>query len=205
MTLELTAEERELIRLVNFFRKKVKTLLQENKAIEDYTPLIETCEKLVEQINLHAKKRAMVLKERDQLKSLVKENALCPKCQRNVNLKLIGTDKNPQGWKSNKYRCKKCNLEFVWNAPNNPWDMIPYVESFVSDLEKKLAEETSEEEKELTMAAAEHLKANLDKLKPVVEASDLDLAELEARDKEMSEMVNKFKKFLMIEKIKMED
>jgi hypothetical protein len=206
MTSELKADERELIRLVKFFKKKVKTLADENKVQEEHIQLIETCEKLVEQINLHAKMRDAVLKEREHLKSLVKENAHCPKCSKNANLKLIGTDKSPQGWKSNKYRCKRCNIEFVWNVPNNPWDMIPYAEYMIADLEQKLHFESStEEEKELIAASVEQVKGNLNKLKPVVEASDLDMAELETRDKEMGEMINKFRKYLMIEKIKMED
>ncbi|HWZ23237.1 MAG TPA: hypothetical protein VNW06_11320 [Cytophagaceae bacterium] len=206
MILTLKADERELIRLANFFKKKVKVLVDTNKSKEDYTALIETCEKLIAQINLHAKMRDTILKERDQLKTLVKENALCPKCHKNGNLKLIGTDKTPEGWKSNKYRCKKCNIEFVWNAPNNPWDMIPYAEHVIADLDKKIQlEEGSEEEKQLIIIAIEQLKANLEKLKPVVEASDLDLLELETRDKEMGEIVSKFKKYLMIEKIKIQD
>jgi hypothetical protein len=204
MILTLTAEERELIRLVNFFKKKVKSFVREEEA--NYTELIETCEKLIEQINIHAKMRDTVLQEREQLKKLIKENAHCPKCHKNAHLKLVGTDKSPQGWKSNKYRCKRCNIEFVWNAPNNPWDMIPYAEHIIADLEIKLQEDASgEEEKELIQNSLEQLKGNLARLKPVVEASDLDLAELEIRDKEMSVMINKFKKHLMIEKIKMED
>ncbi len=206
MTLDRTAEERELIRLVNFFKKKVKSLVEENKTQEDYTELIETCDKLVDQLTIHAKLRDTVLQEREQLKKLIKENALCPKCHKNANLKLVGTDKSPQGWKSNKYRCKRCNIEFVWNAPNNPWDMIPYAEYVLADLENKMQQEASdEEEKQLVQNSIEQLKGNLERLKPVVEASDLDLAELETRDKEMSLIVNKFKKHLMIEKIKMED
>jgi hypothetical protein len=206
MTLNLTAEERELIRLVNFFKKKVKSLVDENKTQENYTELIETCDKLVDQLTIHAKLRDTVLQEREQLKKLIKENAQCPKCHKNANLKLVGTDKSPQGWKSNKYRCKRCNIEFVWNAPNNPWDMIPYAEYVLADLEIKMQEEASdEEEKQLVQNSIEQLKGNLERLKPVVEASDLDLAELETRDKEMNLIVNKFKKHLMIEKIKMED
>ena len=113
MILNLKADERELIRLVNFFKKKVKALVDDNKAKEEYAQLIETCEKLIEQINLHAKMRDTILKERDKLKTLVKENAQCPKCHKNANLKLIGTDKSPEGWKSNKYRCKKIGRAHV--------------------------------------------------------------------------------------------
>ncbi len=206
MTPNLKADERELIRLVKFFKKKIASLTNENKVSEEHTQMIETCEKLVEQINLHATMRDTVIQQREQLRTLIKENAQCPKCSKNANLKLVGFDKSPEGWKSNKYRCKRCNIEFVWNAPNNPWDMVPYAEAMILDLEQKLhLEASNEEEQEIIAASVEQVKGNLAKLKPVVEASDMDLAELEKRDKEMTEIINKFKKYLMIEKIKMED
>lgn len=206
MAQNLKAEERELIRLVNFFKKKTKTLVQENQSIEEYVQLLETGEKLVDQINLHAANRDVVAGERQKLNSLVKDNAVCPKCQKNNQLKLIGSDKSPEGWKSNKYKCRKCNIEFVWNAPNNPWDMIPYVERFIAQTEEKIEKESvAASEKEHMIAMVQQMKTNLDRLKPVVLASDQDLAELEARDQEMEALVHKFKKYLMIEKIKMED
>ncbi len=205
MAPNLKAEERELIRLVNFFKRKVKSLIDEKKTTEDYSEMLQTCDKLVEQIAIHANSRDAVLEDRERLKSLIKEQALCPKCEKNANLKLIGTDKSAEGWKSNKYRCKKCNIEFVWNTPNNPWDMVPYVEQYISTLEEKLQQENvSEDIKEENRIAIEQLKGNLAKLKPVVEASDLDLSEMENRDKEMAEIVRNFTKHLMIEKIRMD-
>jgi len=206
MPLNLKPNEREILRLVTFFKKKTKAFAEEGKSIEEYAQLLETGDKLVDQINLHAKNREVIEAERKKLQSLVKENAVCPKCQTNAQLKLIGTDKSPEGWKSNKYKCRKCNIEFVWSTPNNPWDMIPYVERFVAQSEEKIAQEyTSAEEKGQLSAVIELMKANLEKLKPVVSASDQDLASLEVHDKEMDELINKFKKYLMIEKIKMED
>jgi len=206
MAQNLKPNERELIRLVNFFKKKTKALAQENKPIEEYAQLLETGEKLVDQINIHASNRDLVDSERKKLNGLVKENAACPKCQKSNQLKLVGTDKSPEGWKSNKYKCRKCNIEFVWNAPNNPWDMIPYVERFIAQSEAQIAKENvASEEKEQVAAMVAQMKANLDKLKPVVEASDRDLVAIETHEKEMEELINKFKKYLMIEKIKMED
>lgn len=206
MALNLKSNERELIRLVNFFKKKTKVMTQENKSIEEYAQLLETGDKLVDQINIHATNREIVEGERKKLNELVKENAACPKCQKSNQLKLVGINKSPEGWKSNKYKCRKCNIEFVWNAPNNPWDMIPYVERFITQSEEKMAKENvATEEKEQVAAMVEQMKANLEKLKPVVLASDADLTELESRDKDMDELINKFKKYLMIEKIKMED
>lgn len=121
-------------------------------------------------------------------------------------LKVIGFDTTPQGWKSNKYKCRRCNIAFVWNMPNNPWDMIPYVEKFIGDTESNMSPlDPSDPAREATAAGLEAMKANLVKLKPVVEASDLDLKDLEEREKQMSDMVHKFKKHLQIEKIRLED
>jgi hypothetical protein len=206
MTQNLTTEERELIRLHNAFKKKVKALEQEHKLTEDYTPHIHTGDKLIEQIHIHAKNREIVQQEREKLKELIRDHAVCPKCSKNTNLKLIGTDKSLEGWKSNKYRCRKCNIEFVWNTPNNPWDMIPYVEKFVANLEHKMEGEiVSSQEKEQVLATIEQMKMNLGKLKPVVNASDQDLKSIASKDIEMAELVNKFRKYLMMEKIRMED
>jgi len=205
MNPNLKPEERELVKLVGFFKKRAERMIEEQKVDPEYNQLIETCDKLVAQIELHARNREIVLGEREQLKGLVKDNARCPKCESNANLKMVGTDVNEQGWKSNKYKCRKCNIEFVWNAPNNPWDMIPYVENFLSNLEHKLEAEADPTLRDHTKDVLNLMKANLDKLKPVVEASDLDLKELEEREKEMAEMVHKFKKHLLIEKIRMED
>jgi hypothetical protein len=205
MSTNLNGDERELLKLIQFFRKHSEKLAAENKMDEEYRQFIETCDKFSEQLDFHARNREIVLAEREQLKNLVKDNAQCPKCHKNANLKAIGTDKSTEGWVSNKYKCRGCNIEFVWNAPNNPWDMIPYVEKFIADLEIKLERETgSPEEKQPAIDALEQMKANLGKLKPVVEGSDKDLKEMEERDREMREIVIKFKKHLMIEKIKME-
>lgn len=206
MNTDFNTEERELIKLVGFFKKRAEKQIEEKKAGEEYLQLIETCEKLVGQLQEHARYRFDVLSAREQLKKMVSDNARCPRCTRNTHLKLSGVEKSPEGWKSNKYRCRRCNIQFVWNAPNNPWDMVPYVEKFVADLDKRIEEEQiPEETKEMTIAALAQMKDNLATLKPVVEASDRNLAEFERRDQEMSDIVHRFKKQLMIEKIRMED
>lgn len=206
MELQLKPEERELVKLVNYFKKRAEILIIENRLGDEYKQMLDTCDKLVDQLNVHAKNRSTVLAEREQLKGMVKDNAQCPKCSSNSNLKIIGTEQNDKGWKSNKYKCRKCNITFVWNTPNNPWDMIPYVEDFIMNLESKLNDERVDENTRIpNMQALDQMKTNLAKLKPVVEASDLDLAEMEEREKLMADMVHKFKKHLMIEKIRMED
>lgn len=199
------AEERELIKLVNFFKKRADKLIQENKIDKEYSHLLETCDKLVEQLNFHAKNRENVLAGREQLKKLVRDNAHCPKCSKNFHLKLAGTNTSIQGWKSNKYKCRRCNIEFVWNSPNNPWDMIPYVEHFIDQMQKKIQDENLDEAaRQINSDALFQMKENLNKLKPIVEASEKDIKEMEIREKEMSAMIHRVKKHLMIEKIRIE-
>jgi hypothetical protein len=205
MNHNLKENERELIKLVNFFKKEAEKRKQENKQDADYDQLVNTCDKLVEQLHIHARNREIILGEREQLQNLVKDNAACPKCGKTQFLKQTGVDTSEEGWKSNKYKCRKCNIEFVWARPNNPWDMIPYVEKFVADLEQKVSSDDSDVDTKFNaMATIAQMKVNLEKLKPVVEASDLDMKDLEAREKEMAKMVHEFKKHLMIEKIKMD-
>ena len=50
----------------------------------------------------------------------------------------------------------------------------------------------------------EQVHVSLAKLKPVIEASDLDFLEMEARDQDMNKIVNEFKMHLQIERIKMD-
>ncbi|MDF2449893.1 MAG: hypothetical protein K0R26_2397 [Bacteroidota bacterium] len=202
----LKPEERELVKLVQYFKKRAQVLATDNKLEDDYKQMLETCDKLTEQLMIHAKNRETIFAEREQLQSMIKDNAKCPKCHSADMLKVIGFETSPEGWKSNKYKCRKCNIAFVWNAPNNPWDMIPYVEKFIQDTEQKMAGlNGSEEETEATRLGLEAMKNNVAKLKPVTEASDLDMKDLEERELKMADMVHKFKKHLQIEKIKLED
>ncbi len=206
MDQNLKPEERELVKLVQYFKKRAQVLITENKLEEEYRQMLETCDKLTEQLYLHAKFRETVLAERSQLQSMINDNAKCPKCASNEMLKVIGFDTNAQGWKSNKYKCRRCNIAFVWNTPNNPWDMIPYVEKFIGDTEEKMAGlDESDDHRRSTLLGLQQMKANLAKLKPVVDASDVDMKDLEEREIHMADMVRKFKKHLQIEKIKLEE
>ena|ERR1700741_783674 len=206
MDQNLKPEERELVKLVQYFKKRAQTIIAENKLDDDYRQMLETCDKLTEQVQQHAKNRETILAEREQLQGMIKDNAKCPKCNSNEMLKIIGFDTNAQGWKSNKYKCRRCNIAFVWNTPNNPWDLIPYVEKFIRETEEKIAGmDPSDPGIEATLPGLEDMKANVARLKPVAEASDLDMKDLQEREIQMAEIVHKFKKHLMIEKIKMED
>jgi hypothetical protein len=205
MNQDLNAAEREVVKLIGLFKKRAEKIMKENKPEESFDQLLVTCDKLAEQINLHAAKRKAILDEREQLKNLVKDNARCPKCAKSDKLKFMGTDKNNQGWVSNKYKCRNCNIEFVWNAPNNPWDMISYVEHVIGETERSANDEKADEASKVQYTEAiTQMKGSLDKLKPIVEASGLDYAELQEREKEMEELLLKFKKHLMIEKIRMD-
>lgn len=202
----LTADERELVKLVQYFKKRADVLLSDAEHADDYRQMLDTCDKLTEQLYLHAQNREDILQAREQLQGMIKDNAKCPKCNSNEMLKVIGFDTNSKGWKSNKYKCRRCNIAFVWNTPNNPWDMIPYVEQFIHDTEEKVnALDPSDPSIEATLAGLEGMKANLTKLKPVTESSDLDMKELKEREEQMADMVKKFKKHLLIEKIKLEE
>jgi hypothetical protein len=202
----LKPEERELVKLVQYFKKRAQVLATDNKLEDDYKQMLETCDKLTEQLMIHAQNRETILAEREQLESMIRDNAKCPKCNSADMLKVIGFETSVEGWKSNKYKCRKCNIAFVWNAPNNPWDMIPYVEKFIKETEEKMASlNGSGESIEATRLGLEAMKSNVAKLKPVTEASDLDLKDLQEREMQMADMVHKFKKHLQIEKIKLED
>ncbi len=206
MEQNLKPEERELVKLVQYFKKRAQVLISEDKMDDAYSQMLETCDKLSEQLFIHAKNRDTILGEREQLDGMIKDNAKCPKCNSNEMLKVIGFDTTAEGWKSNKYKCRRCNIAFVWNTPNNPWDMIPYVEKFIKDTEEKIAGlDASDQNLQQTIQGLDAMKANLAKLKPVAEASDLDMQDLAEREVQMADMVHKFKKHLMIEKIKMEE
>jgi hypothetical protein len=204
MAQNLKDNERELIKLVNFFRKEAEALMREDKSV-DYNEVINSCEKLIAQLNHHAAHREEVLYQRETLKNLVKDNAVCPKCSKGDLLKHVGVDKNSAGWKSNKYKCRKCNIEFVLNRPNNPWDLLPFMENFILDLENKFSQgDFSEEEKQHSETAISQMKASISKLKPVVEASDLDYREMLTKEEEMDKLIHEFRNHLMIERIKMD-
>jgi hypothetical protein len=205
MSPDLNADEREVVKLVGFFKKKAEQLANENKLEHSYTALMETCDKFVDQIGLHAGSRKLIRDQQEQLNKLVKDNARCPNCEKSDMLKQVGVDTNEQGWKNNKYKCRRCNIEFVWNIPNNPYDMIAYVEYLSAKMEAEIREgKLSETAKLQTEMALEQMKGNLDRLKPVVDAVRNDIIALEEREREMSVLVEKFKKHLMIEKIRLD-
>ena len=82
--------------------------------------------------------------------------------------------------------------------------MIEHIEEVLQQLRPKSMDGfAGPEEKEQAAEAIESMQANLDKLKPVIDAHDKDYAELRTRESEMEKLIHEFKNSLMIEKIKM--
>jgi hypothetical protein len=205
MNTNFKANERELVKLATFFKKESRRLIEEGKLGEESVKVEEAVDKFVDHMSRHADARAFILDQREQLKSLVKDDAECPTCKKRDMIKIVGTEKSEQGWISNRYRCRRCNIEFTWNRPNNPWDMIQYIEAVMAMLKKK-AESTalSELERQQILQSLPSMEANLGRLKPVIEAHDKEYSEWLARETEMEKLIHEFKNSLMIERIKLD-
>lgn len=205
MNKHFKANERELVKVATFFKKQSRKLIAEGKLGEENKSVEEAVDRFIEHMDQHANARAFIIEQRQYLNKLVKDNAQCPQCHSSNMLKLAGTEKNDRGWKSNRYKCRKCNIYFTWNMPNNPWDMIAYIEDMLATLRaKKENESISDVEREEALATINHLQDNLEKLRPVIDAHDQEYKELQARDTEMDKLIHEFKNSLLIEKIKMD-
>jgi hypothetical protein len=197
--------ERELIKVANYFKRQSKKLIGEGKLGEEHRKVEEAVDKFIAQMTDHSNVRASILEQRDYLSKLIKDNAECPKCHTKDMIKLVGTEKNEKGWKSNRYKCRKCNIQFTWNRPNNPWDMIKYIDEMIIQLQtRSLTEKISDEEKQQSQAVIDSMEGSLSQLKPVIEAHDKEYEALVKRDEEMAQLIHEFKNTLLIEKIKMD-
>jgi hypothetical protein len=204
MNKHFKSNERELIKVANFFKRESKKLIAEGKLGEEHAKVEEAVDRFVEHMDQHANARAFILEQRQSLNKLVKDEAECPTCHKRDMLKMVGTEKNEKGWKSNRYKCRRCNIEFTWNRPNNPWDMIRYIEEVIETLRSKAQAEGTEAEKAQIASGIESMEANLGKLKPVIEAHDKEYEALQTREAEMEKLIHEFKNSLLIEKIKMD-
>jgi hypothetical protein len=205
MNTNFKANERELVKLATFFKKESRRLIEEGKLGEENAQVEEAVDKFIEHMNRHADSRAFILDQREQLRSLVKDEAECPTCHKRDMIKIVGTEKSEQGWISNRYRCRRCNIEFTWNRPNNPWDMIQYIEAVMEMLKKKTESTAiSELERQQILQSIPNMEANLGRLKPVIEEHDKEYNEWLARETEMERLVHEFKNSLMIERIKLD-
>lgn len=197
--------ERELIKVANYFKRQSKKLIGEGKLGEEHHQVEEAVDKFIAQMTDHSTIRASILEHRSYLSKLVKDNAECPKCRTRDMIKLVGTEKNEKGWKSNRYKCRKCNIQFTWNRPNNPWDMIKYIDETIVQLQtRSLMGNVSDEEKEQARVVIESMETSLSQLRPVIEAHDKEYEALVTRDEEMQRLIHEFKNTLLIEKIKMD-
>jgi hypothetical protein len=197
--------ERELVKVATFFKRQSRKLIGEGKLGEEHAKVEEAVDRFVEQMEHHANARASILQEREYLNKLVKDDAECPSCHKRDMLKLIGTEKNEKAWKSNRYRCRRCNIEFTWNRPNNPWDMLQYIEEVLQMLQLKQGDPSvSDLEKEQMAGSIENMQTSFNKLKPVIDAHEEEYNKLLTRDSEMEKLIHEFKNSLLIEKIKMD-
>jgi hypothetical protein len=205
MNKNFKANERELVKVATFFKRQSKKLIEEGKLGEEHKKVEEAVDKFVDHMNRHADSRAFILEQRDSLNKLVKDDASCPTCQKKDMLKFVGTELNDKGWKSNRYKCRRCNIEFTWNRPNNPWDMIMYIEEVLAMLKKKIeSPATPENEKQQIAAGMTSMEGNLGRLKPVIDAHNAEYEALQKREEEMDKLIHEFKNSLLIEKIKMD-
>jgi hypothetical protein len=198
MNQNLKPNERELIKLITFFKKRAEKLISEEKLGEEHQQMLIACDTLVEKLLILANHRSTVIQERDQLKTIVKDNASCPNCGKNTHLKSSGVKTDENGWKFNKYICRRCNIEFVWNRPNNPWDLVSYMEKLLEQVELEGMDHDDPE------AMKEQIRDTIGKLKPVLESSDARYFEMQSNEGEMDRLIHQFKNHLLIEKIKMD-
>src|SRR3954469_9985261 len=148
--------ERELVKIANYFKRQSRKLIAEGKLGEEHIKVEEAVDRFVEHMNQHVANRVAILEQRAFLQKLVKDNPECPSCHTNDKLKLVGTEKNEKGWRSNRYKCRQCNIAFTWNRPNNPWDMILYIEEVIQLLKAKLDDPAAAaDERETNLAAIE--------------------------------------------------
>jgi hypothetical protein len=205
MNKNFNQKERDLAKLASFFKKQSIKLMEEGKLGEEHKKVEEAVDRFLEHLENHANTRAFVLEQREYLNKLVKDNAQCPKCHTNEKLKIVGIERNEKGWKSNRYKCRRCNIEFTWNMPNNPWHMIQYIQEVLQQMQIKAEDRSaSDDDKAQSSQVIDNMRANLDKLKPVIDAHDKDYHDLQRHELEMERLIHEFKNSLMIEKIKMD-
>ncbi|MBA9078613.1 MULTISPECIES: hypothetical protein [Rufibacter] len=205
MRQNLTENEREVIKLINFFKKRGERLAEEGSLTQEHEDLNAACERLTEKIYRHADFRQQVLEKHQTLKGIIEDNAQCPTCGKADMLKKVSVVSNELGWKMNRYKCRRDNIEFTWNRPNNPWDMIPFLEVCLQELDANIASaEMDGALKDRAQEARDHMAVSLEQLRAAILSADTEKAQMEEQDKEMARMLHEFKKYLMIEKIKLE-
>ncbi|GAB3811627.1 hypothetical protein [Pontibacter rugosus] len=204
MNKALKANERELIKLIRFFSKRASLLMETGELSLEHEQLTQACEKLETQLLTHADNRAAILDKRERLNNIIQDNAQCPKCHKADMLKQQSVATNEHGWKCNTYRCRRCNTNFTWNRPNNPWHMVEFLEMYIKELENSLTTDMAPEMRQHTEAAIPQLQDSLFRLRPVLETSNEEVMALSEKEQEMDKMIHQFKNYLLIEKIKLD-
>ena len=200
----LKANERELIKLIRFFRKRGEELAASGELNEQQEQLATACQNLEAQLHKHAENRAAILAKRERLEKIIEDKAQCPKCRKADMLKKNGIANNEHGWKSNTYRCRRCNTTFTWNRPNNPWDMVAFLERYIQELEQSLQTTQPDGMQEHIESAIPQLQDSLFRLRPVLQTSDEEVEALTSKEREMDRLIHQFKNYLLIEKIKLD-
>lgn len=205
MNRHFNQQERDLVKLAGFFKNQSIKLMERGMLGEEHKTVQEAVDRFLEHMDSHVNTRTFILEQHEYLSKLVKDNARCPRCLSSEKLKVIGTEKNEKGWKSNRYKCRKCNIEFTWNLPNNPWHMIEYIQEMLTQMRVKVNDtSTAEDARAEALETIDTMESNLNKLKPVIDAHDREYRELQTRESEMARLMHEFKNSLTIEKIKMD-
>jgi len=200
----LKANEKELIKLIRFFSKRAALLMETGELSQEHAQLTNACQNLETQLYTHAQNRAAILDKRERLLKIIEDNATCPTCGKADMLKKNGVATNDLGWKSNIYRCRRCNTTFTWNRPNNPWHMTEFLENYILELEQGVQKESHEELRSHAEDAIVQLNDSLNRLRPVLQTSDEEMEALQQKESEMDKLIHQFKNYLLIEKIKLD-
>lgn len=201
---ELKANERELIKLIRYFSKRANTLIESGELSVEHEKLTVACQNLEQQLYTHAQNRSAILDKRARLEKVVEDNAQCPQCKHADMLKRTGTTSNEHGWRCNTYKCRRCNITFTWNRPNNPWHLVEFLELYIKELETALPTEQNEAMREHIVTSVAQMQESLSRLRPVLNDSDEEVSALEAKETEMTRLIHQFKSYLQIEKIKLD-
>lgn len=201
----LKSDEREVIQLAKHFGKRAEQLIKLGKLSPEHQQVIESCARLAEQVMAHAAHREAVLEKREKLRKIVQDHASCPQCHKNAHLKFMGQTRNEKGWQSNKYKCRRCNIQFTWNRPNNPWDLLRFMADYVTELSTQVTNENlPPETRQQSETVINQLLQNINELQPVLTQADEEFADMKIREEEMVRLLPNIKGYLQLEKIKLD-
>ena len=199
----LKENEKELIRLIKFFRERAEELIEKGKLSPEHEQLISSCEKIVAAIYAHANTRENLLLRRQVLTNIVKDNAVCKQCHKSDYLTITGSEKDSNNLEFNTYFCSNCSIGFRWSRPNNPWDMVRFIENVMNSLKESEATSSDSYKQEIETSLLQ-LEEGLSKLKPVVESSDREYQEFQIKETEFEDTIHSFRNHLLMQKMKME-